>query len=196
MVGQLWGPCNEANVNGNHPALLVGLKCNGDVQLPDTFPILEHTHCPDKGLCTNQCDQKVPIFLLVKEAQLSQQAQALCAAGYQCKRLPIAVHEIKEWMKAQKALIEALQDNKAGYVGARLAKRMVTHCYARGLCRGIVACENLLLHLTRPRRGLASRAMASADRLAKQLPPQAHRLPALDSVWRARSQLRGLANVC
>ena len=111
------------------------------------FPILEHTHCPDKAICTKDCDQKVPIWKLTNEAQINQAAQVLYAAGYQNKRLAIAILEVKEWMKAQKALIEDLKDKKAGYVGARLAKRMVTDCYARGVCRGIVECENLLLHL-------------------------------------------------
>ena len=46
---------------------------------------------------------------------------------------------------------------------------------------------------TRPRRALASRTTPTADGQAKQLPPQAHWLPLLDGVWRARSQLRGLA---
>ena len=147
MVGLLWGPCNEPNLNGNHPALLAGLRCNGDVQLPYRFPILEHTHCSDKSLCSEACDQKVPVWQLVKEAQVNQAVQAGYAADYQNKRLPIAIHEIKVWMKAQQALIEDLKDNKAGYVGARLAKRMVTDCYARGVCRGAVECENLLLHL-------------------------------------------------
>ena len=147
MVGLLWGPCNEPNLNGNHPALLAGLRCNGDVQLPYRFPILEHTHCSDKSLCSEACDQKVPIWQLAREAQVNQAAQAGYAADYQNKRLPIAIHEIKVWMKAQQALIEDLKDNKAGYVGARLAKRMVTDCYARGVCRGAVECENLLLHL-------------------------------------------------
>ena len=48
------------------------------------------------------------------------------------KKLPIAVHEVKEWMNAQGKLIEELEDQKPGYLGARLAKRMITDCYARG----------------------------------------------------------------
>ena len=48
-------------------------------------------------------------------------------------------------MKAQSKLIEELEDQKPGYLGARLAKRMITDCYARGVCRGTVECTNLLL---------------------------------------------------
>eukprot|EP00971_Amphidinium_carterae_P129434 2563678-Amphidinium_carterae.2 len=60
------------------------------------------------------------------------------------KRLPIAVHEIKEWQKAQKQMSVELQDKPAGYVGARAAKRFITDCYARGVCRGAVECTNLV----------------------------------------------------
>ena len=28
MVGMPWGPCNDPNLNGTHPALLCGLRCN------------------------------------------------------------------------------------------------------------------------------------------------------------------------
>lgn len=73
VVGLIWGPCNEPNVNGNHPALLAGLRCNGDVQLPFRFPICPATH--DKQ-CAQQCDQKMPIWKLTREAQINQAAQA------------------------------------------------------------------------------------------------------------------------
>ena len=59
------------------------------------------------------------------------------------KRLPIAVHELKEWQKGQRELGEDLKDKPAGYVGARVAKRLTTDCYARGVCRGAVECANL-----------------------------------------------------
>ena len=49
-------------------------------------------------------------------------------------------------MKAHKQLAEELQDNKPGYVGARLGKRLITDCYARGVCRGAVECSNLVAH--------------------------------------------------
>jgi len=88
----------------------------------------------------------VPIRTLIWEAQVNQAAQAGYAADYQNKRLPVAVNECKEWMRAQKNLIEELQDNKPGYMGARLGKRLITDCYARGVCRGAVECTSLVTH--------------------------------------------------
>ena len=61
----------------------------------------------------------MPLWQLTKDAQITQAAQAGYAADYQNKRLPIAVHEVKEWMKAQSKLIEELEDQKPGYLGAR-----------------------------------------------------------------------------
>ncbi|CAJ1379302.1 unnamed protein product [Effrenium voratum] len=59
------------------------------------------------------------------------------------KRLPIAVQELKEWQRGHRELGEDLKDKPAGYVGARVAKRLTTDCYARGVCRGAVECANL-----------------------------------------------------
>lgn len=83
---------------------------------------------------------------LIKEAQVNQAAQAGYAADYQNKRLPIAVHEAKEMLKAQSDLAEELKDKKPGYVGARVSKRIITDSYARGVCRGAVECSNLTSH--------------------------------------------------
>jgi hypothetical protein len=77
---------------------------------------------------------------------VTQAAQAGYAADYQNKRLPIAVHEAKEMLKAQSSLAEELKEKKPGYVGARVSKRIITDCYARGVCRGAVECSNLTLH--------------------------------------------------
>ena len=92
MIGIPWGPCNEPNINGNHPAMLAGLRCNGDVQLPYRFPITAATH--SSRTCTGACDQKMPIYQLVRDAQITQQAQAGYATDYMNKRLVIAIHEI------------------------------------------------------------------------------------------------------
>ena len=96
-------------------------------------------------LCKGWCG-RVPVRTLIWAAQVTQAAQAGYAADYQNKRLPVAVHECKEWMKAQKNLIEELQDNKPGYMGARLGKRLITDSYARGVCRGAVECTSLVTH--------------------------------------------------
>lgn len=85
MVGLQWGPCNEPNINGNHPALLAGLRCNGDVQLPFRFPITAATH---ERTCQQDCDQKMPIWSLVKEVQINQAAQAEGRAGRTSARRP------------------------------------------------------------------------------------------------------------
>jgi hypothetical protein len=83
---------------------------------------------------------------LIRDAQVTQAAQAGYAADYQNKRLPIAVHDAKEMLKAQSSLAEELKEKKPGYVGARVSKRIITDCYARGVCRGAVECSNLTLH--------------------------------------------------
>ena len=144
MVGMPWGPCNDPNLNGNHPALLTGLRCNGDVQVPYRFPITKDTH--EQQLCTQNCDQEMPPWKLVRDAQTTQAAQAGYACDYQNKRLQIANHEIKEWMKGQKHLSEELKDSKAGYVGARQVKRLITDCYGRGIVRGAVETTNLNIY--------------------------------------------------
>ncbi|CAK9075903.1 unnamed protein product [Durusdinium trenchii] len=143
MVGMPWGPCNDPNLNGNHPALLAALRCNGDVQLPFRFPITPITH---NTSCDQQCDQKMPIWTLVREAQINQSAQV----GYQCdyanKRLKIATREVKEWMKGQNELYLDLSGKPTGYLGARVSKRLATDLFARGVCRGAVECTNLILN--------------------------------------------------
>ena len=144
MVGMPWGPCNDPNLNGNHPALLAGLRCNGDVQLPYRFPITEDTH--EQQLCTQNCDQEMPLRKLVLEAQTNQAAQAGYACDYQNKRLQIANHEVKEWMRGQQHLAEELKDSKPGYVGARQVKRLITDCYGRGVVRGAVETTNLNIY--------------------------------------------------
>ena len=144
MVGLPWGPYTDPNLNGTHPALTAGLRCNSDVQPPYRFPITPATH--DTSLCSDECQQALPIQALIREAQITQAAQVGYTTDYQNKRLSVATNECKEWAKAQKNLVEELADKKPGYVGARLAKRLITDCHARGVCRGAVECTNLLLH--------------------------------------------------
>ena len=141
MTGMPWGPCNDPNLNGTHPALLAGLRCNSDVQLPYRFPITADTHC--HHLCNDKCDEKLPVWQLVREAQTNQAAQAGYACDYQNKRVQIANQETKEWMKGQQHLYEELKENKAGYFGARSVKRLITDCYGRGVVRGAVETTNL-----------------------------------------------------
>ena len=44
MTGLLWGPCNDGSLNGNHPAMLAALRCNGDV--PAALPLSHHRGHP------------------------------------------------------------------------------------------------------------------------------------------------------
>ncbi|CAJ1389752.1 unnamed protein product, partial [Effrenium voratum] len=140
-LGLQWGPVNDPNLNGNHPALLAALRCNGDLQLPYRFPVTKETH--DDALCQEACVGDGDVKLLVREAQRNQAAQAGYGCDYMNKRLPIAVQELKDWQRGHRELGEDLKDKPAGYVGARVAKRLTTDCYARGVCRGAVECANL-----------------------------------------------------
>ena len=144
MVGTVWGPCNDASLNGTHPAMLCGLRCNSDVQVPFRFPILPDTH--NSQVCSGDCTAHMCLAGLTREAQINQAAQAGYAGDYQNKRLPVAIQEAKEMIKAQNDLAKELQDKQPGYVGGRVAKRIITDCYARGVCRGAVECSNLILH--------------------------------------------------
>ena len=146
MVGMPWGPCNNASLNGNHPAMLAAQRCNGDVQLPYRFPITDQVHAHSCKGCDEDCDKKVPIWELAKAAQNGQSAQAGYGCDYQNKRHLIAIFEAKEWEKSQSKMIEDIMEEKPGYVGARLSKRLMTDLYGRGVCRGAVECTNLVLH--------------------------------------------------
>ncbi|CAE7251314.1 pfh1 [Symbiodinium natans] len=148
-LGLLWGPCNDANLNGTHPAMLAALRCNSDVQVPYRFPITQQFH--DPACCDENCTSEDNIWEIMRQAQINQSAQAGYACDYQCKRLPIAINEVHEWNKSQAAqehdLTKELQHNpNTGYVGARTAKRLATDCYARGVVRGAVECTNLVQH--------------------------------------------------
>ena len=145
-LGQIWGPCNDANLNGNHPAMLAALRCNGDVQLPYRFPIIEELHeaC---GRCTASCPEDQGARETTRQAQINQAAQSGYACDYGNKRLPIAINEVGEWQKSQKELETELENNpSSGYVGARTSKRIMTQCFCRGVCRGACECANLLDH--------------------------------------------------
>ena len=101
MVGLPYGPCNDPDLNGTHPALLAALRCNSDVQPPYRFPILPPTIDNLPGthadhLCDEKCDQKVPIFEIARQIQISQAAQVGYQCDYQNKRLPCARHEMKD----------------------------------------------------------------------------------------------------
>ena len=124
MSGLLFGPCNDGSLNATHPAMLAGIRCNSDVQLPFRFPLSPHTHCCD--LCGHECEVKVPIWQLAHDAQRTQCAQCGYACDYMNKRGHLAVNEVNTWMQGQQKLCEELKDNKAGYLAARVTKRLLT----------------------------------------------------------------------
>ena len=145
-LGTLWGPMNDPNINGTHPALLAALRCNSDVQVPYRFPVTEFIH--NDAHCWKSCHLAQSTQETVREAQRNQAAQAGYACDYQNKRHPIAMHEVKEWQKGQGVLHQEVQGKPTGYVGARTAKNIMTSSYCRGVSRGSVECANLLTHAT------------------------------------------------
>ncbi|CAE7250581.1 pfh1, partial [Symbiodinium natans] len=143
-LGALWGPVNDPNLNGTHPALLAALRCNSDVQVPYRFPILAELHEDD--LCQEDCAAGADPRQVVKQAQQNQAAQAGYGCDYMNKRLAIAVQETKEWQKAQTELAKELEGKPTGYAMGRHSKRLATDCCARGVCRASVECVNLVDH--------------------------------------------------
>ena len=93
-LGSFQGPQNDENLNGSHPALLAGLQCNSDVQLPYRFVIDETTH--DNTECSEQCWKLANVKDLTEIIQTCQDAQTGYTCDYQNKRNPIAVHESRE----------------------------------------------------------------------------------------------------
>ena len=84
MLGSIWGPVNDPNLNGTHPALLAALRCNSDVQIPFRFPVTSLTHSDQE--CPDDCPKGCRIRDIIKEAQTTQAAQAGYACDYQNKR--------------------------------------------------------------------------------------------------------------
>ena len=59
-LGSMHGPMNHAYLNGTHPALLVAMRFNSDVQLPYRLPICAQTHaddCCDNPNCVDDVDE-------------------------------------------------------------------------------------------------------------------------------------------
>ena len=87
MLGLPWGPCNDPNLNGCHPALLAALRSNCDVQPPYRFPITVDTH--SHTFCQQNCEEKMPVWQLVKEAQTTPAAQAGMLATIKTSASPL-----------------------------------------------------------------------------------------------------------
>ncbi len=147
-VGSMHGPQNDPYLHGGHPAMHVALQCNNDVQVGYRLPISKETHskCCD---CEKECLLGVNDDDIAIAAQVAQDAQVGYTCDYQNKRNPIAVHEVKEWMKGHAVLTEQLKGESTAYIGRRHAQRLVSDLYGKGIVRGSVECTNLLTHCTR-----------------------------------------------
>jgi hypothetical protein len=146
-VGTMYGPRNEPNVNGTHPALLAGGGFNSDVQLPYVFPVHEATH---SSHCTADCVGSIDEDEIIRAAQRTQDARIGYSCDYQNKRNPMCMHEIKEYQQGHRALNAKLSKDVRGYVGRRHAQRIMSDFYGKGIVRGAVECVNLLTHASHP----------------------------------------------
>ena len=90
-LGALHGPVNDEYPNATHPAMLAVHRFNSDVQLPYRFPVMCMT-C----YCGQQCGDKVDNDVVIRAAQVAQDAQAGYACDYCNKRQPMASNEAKE----------------------------------------------------------------------------------------------------
>ena len=100
--------------------------------------------CRDEDCAANH-----DVASLIRDAQVTQSAQAGYSCDYIMKRQALAVQEAKEWQKSQVELAHELRDKPVGYAMSRVSKRLATDCYARGVCRGSVECANLIDQHTR-----------------------------------------------
>ena len=110
LLGAIRGRRNDEWLNGSHPALLVSLRCNSDVQVPYRFPITPHTHADElcgRSDCCGDDDAAV-----VYAAQVAQDSQCGYACDYGNKRGPLAINEAKEMQKGMSQLGERLRGSQ------------------------------------------------------------------------------------
>ncbi|CAJ1374097.1 unnamed protein product [Effrenium voratum] len=142
LVGALVGPRNNEWVNGTHPALTAALRANTDVQLPYRLPPCKETH---SSLCDEaSCLDGVDLQSVITAAQHAQNAQCGYAGDYGSKRQVVALHEVNEWMRGQRALGEELAGKARSYQGARHLRRFLSDAYGRGIVRSAPEVVNLL----------------------------------------------------
>ena len=83
-IEAMHGPMNHAYLNGTHPALLVAMRFNSDVQLPYRMPISAQTHAND--CCDNpNCLDDIDVDAIIDSCQNAQNAQAGYACDYTVK---------------------------------------------------------------------------------------------------------------
>ena len=83
QLGALHGPMCHECLNATHSAMLAGLRCNSDVQLPYRHPIIEGTHFCEDPRCLAYREKD-----LIEATQIAQDAQAVYACDYRNKRQP------------------------------------------------------------------------------------------------------------
>ena len=129
--------CHEC-LNATHSAMLAGLRCNSDVQLPYRLPIIEGTHFCDDPRCLD-CKEED----LIEATQIAQDAQAGYACDYCNKRQPLAFNECKECVKGLQRLSEKHGDDPLNKLGKRYAMRIMSDAYGKSCVRGAAENTNL-----------------------------------------------------
>ena len=140
QVCNIEGPRNEENLNGGHPALTVGCRCNNNVQVGYRLDVTPETH---SRLCKAGCTRSEDYDAVLRSAQRDQDAQLGYACDYTTKGNPIGTREVKAFAEGHKRLACELQDSKPTYVFSRHCKRILSDLYGNGVTRGAVEDCNL-----------------------------------------------------
>ena len=153
----LFGPRNDANLNGTCPAFmsgLPGLGCNTDVQLPYRMVITPETHSTE---CKAGCEDKVKVWDVIVATQAAQNAQAGYAADYQNKNGVRGFAEINEFIKGHRTLGHTLEETTHtrtdaetnAYAFHRHSTRMLSDFYGKGVVRSNQESVNLRVNARR-----------------------------------------------
>ena len=141
QLGALHGPMNHECLNGTHPAMLAGQRCNSDVQIPYRFPIVSSTHTCEDNKCLAYSEKA-----MIEMIQMAQDAQAGYACDYCTKRQPMAFNEVKECCKGHQKLGEKYQGEPINKLGKRFANRIMSDAYGKGIVRAQVENTNLRVY--------------------------------------------------
>ena len=123
-LGSMHGPMNHAYLNGTHPAMLVAMRFNSDVQLPYRLPVSSETHaddCCDNPKCVGDVDEDE----IIDSCQNAQNAQAGYACDYTAKNQAMAFNEVKECCKGHENVSAKLRGESLNYVAGRHRKRLL-----------------------------------------------------------------------
>ena len=135
---------NHEYLNGTHPALLVALRFNSDVQLPYRMPIIQQTH---SDLCDSEtCLEEVDPSEIIDIVQNNQNAQAGYACDYCAKNQALAFNEVCQCCKGYETLTKKLSGESKNHLAGRLRKRLLSDALGKGIVRGQVENTNLRVH--------------------------------------------------